>query len=211
MSTESNHVFARWSGTALIAGGVLTLFVNAILTPLLPHHVSFALTAASQVFLWRQSASAVAAAVLLFGCVGLYLRQADRAGAFGATAFIVAFIGNALLLAAEWNEIFLVRDLALRAPAALRALDSGRGPSLYDLGAMIPLALFTLGWLALAGSTLRTGILSRHAAGLVIAGLFAIPMLSAALPRLWGAIAGNAILAAGWIWLGYDMRRKPAA
>ena len=189
-------------------GGLLTFLVNAMLTPLLPHHVSFEITAASQVFLWRQSASAVAAAMLLFGCAGLHLRQADRAGKFGTVAFLLAFVGSALVLAVEWNEIFIVRDLAFRAPAALRILDGGRGASLYDLGAVIPLAVFALGWLALAGSTLRLGILSRHAAGLVIAGLLATPLLTAALPELWGGVVGNAILAAGWIWLGYDVRGR---
>jgi hypothetical protein len=210
VSGESYATFTRWSGSALIVGGLLTLLVNALLTPLLPHHVSFEITAASQVFLWRQSASAVAGAMLLFGCVGLHLRQADHAGMFGTVAFFVAFLGSALLLAVEWNEIFIVRDLAFRAPATLRILDGGPGVHLYDLGAVIPLAVFVLGWFALAGSTLRLGILSRRAAGLVIAGLLATPLLTAALPELWGAVIGNAILAAGWIWLGYDVRHPRA-
>lgn len=191
----------------MIAAGSLTFLVNAVLTPLLPHHVSFDITAASPVFLWRQSASALAGALLLFGCVGLHLRQADHAGVFGTLAFFSAFLGSALLLAVEWNEIFIVRDLAVRAPGTLRILDAGSGVSLYDLGALIPFAVFVTGWLALAASTIRLGILSRTAAGLVMAGLFATPLLTAALPKSWGTILGNAILGAGWIGLGYDVRR----
>jgi len=197
----------RWSGVALAAGGVLTLLINACLTPLLPAHAPLAKTAASSVFLWRQGLSALAAVFLLFGSIGLYLRQAARTGRSGAVAFAMAFIGSALLLATEWAEVFLVRDLALRTPDALQALDSGHGPTLYDLGAMIAFGMFTIGWLALAASTLRAGMLSRRAAWLVIAGLFSIPLLGAVVPGVWGAVAGNAILASGWFWLGHDVRR----
>jgi hypothetical protein len=205
-----NSAFLRWTGAALAAGGALTLLINAALTPALPSHVSFAKTAASSVFLWRQGASALAAALLLLGSVGVHLRQAERAGRFGAIAFTVAFLGSALLLANEWGEVFLVRGLALRAPDALRALETGHGPSLYDLGALIALGTFTIGWVALAASALRAGVHSRRAAGLVIAGLLAIPLLGAALPGVWGAIIGNGILASGWLWLGYDLGRVTA-
>ena len=205
-STVPNPAFTRWTGVALASGGALTLIINAVLTPLLPRHIPFATTATSSVFLWRQGASAVAVALLLFVSVGLYLRHAERAGPFGAFAFAVAFLGSALVLGTEWNEVFLVRDLALRAPDALRTLDTGARPSLYDLGAMIPIGMFTVGWVALAAVTLRTDRASRRAAGLVIAGFFSIPILSAALPGVWGAVLGNGILGSGWFWLGHDLR-----
>lgn len=205
-----NPAFMRCTGVALALGGALTLLINAGLTPLIPTHAAFAKTAASVIFLWRQGASALAAALLLLGSVGLYLRQAERAGRFGAVAFAMAFLGSGLLLAMEWAEVFLVRTLALRAPDALQALDAGHGLSGYDLGAMIAFGMFALGWIALAASTLRTGMLSRRAAGLVIAGLFATPLLGAALPGAWGAVAGNGILGLGWFWLGHDLHRSAA-
>ena len=203
-----NAAFRRRAGSALVLAGALTFLINTGLTPFLPRHVPFAETAASSVFLWRQSASALAAALLLFGSVGLYLRHAERAGPFGAVAFAGAFLGSALLLATEWSEVFLVRDLALRAPEALKVLDSGKHPNIYDLGALIPLGVFTLGWIGLAASTLRTSTtMSRRAAGLVIAGFFTIPLLGALL-GLWGVVLGNGVLAAGWLGLGYDLRRS---
>jgi hypothetical protein len=197
-----NRTFLRWSGFTLEAGGALTLLVNAALSPFMPAQAE-----ASSIFLWRQGASALAAALLLFGSVGLYLQQADRAGRFGAVAFTLAFLGSALLLAWEWIDVFVLRSLALRAPEALRMLDTGKGMSLYDLGALIPLVAFTLGWIALSVSTARTRAGSRVAASLVIGGFFAIPMLSAALPGTWGAVLGNAILGSGFVWLGDDVRR----
>ena len=207
-----NRAFLRWTGVALASGGVLTFLINAGLTPFVPRGVPFAEVAASSVFLWRQSAAALAAALLLFGSVGLYLHQAERAHRFGALAFVMAFLGSALLLATEWTQVFDIRDFALRAPEALNVVNAGHGhgPSLSDLGALIALGMFTIGWIALAISTLRRRTLSRWAAGLVIAGFFSIPLLSAALPGLWGAIVGNGILGAGWLWLGYDLHKVAA-
>jgi hypothetical protein len=201
-------MFTPRSGLALICGGVLTTLINACLTPLLPQHVSFAVTAASSLFLWRQSLSAVAAALLLFGSIGLYLFQSQSAGRIGAIAFALAFLGSALVFGTEWNEVFLIRDLARRAPAVLLTLDAAPHPSLYDLGAIIPLAAFTVGWIALAASTMRYSSLSRTGPALLIAGFFAIPILSAAIRNPWGAIVGNAVLGAGWIRLGYELRTR---
>jgi hypothetical protein len=122
----------------------------------------------------------------------------------------MAFFGSALLLATEWAEVFLVRTLALRVPDALQTLDAGHGLNGYDWGALIALGMFALGWIALAASTFRTGMLSRGAAALVIAGFFATPLLGAALPGAWGAVVGNGILGLGWFWLGSDLRRLAA-
>ena len=196
--------FLRWTGLALAAGGALTILINIGLSPLMiGHGRPMTETAATTVFLWRQSLSALSVALVLFGSVGLYLRQAGRAGWFGAVAFVVAFLGTALVLAWEWIDIFIVRDLAMRAPDALRMLEEAKGVHLYDLGAMIPAASFTLGWIALAVSTLRVCPPQRRAATLVIAGFFAIPFLSAALGVLWGGVLGNVVLGSGWILLGW--------
>jgi hypothetical protein len=193
----------RWANSALAAGGALTILVNIGLTPFVAAQ-GRPLTeiAVTTLFLWRQSLSAVVAALLLFGSVGLYLRQADRAGRFGALAFGTAFLGTALLLAWEWIGIFILRDLAQRAPDALRMLEEAKGLHLYDLGALIPVASFTLGWIALAASTLRVCRPLRRAAVLVIAGFFAIPLISAALGPIWGSALGNLILGSGWVLLG---------
>jgi len=106
----------------MAAGGALTFLINACLTPLLPRGVSFAETVASPIFPWRAGMAAAAAASLIFSSVGLYFRQAARAGRFGAVAFVVALLGSALVLATEWVQLFNIRDLALRG-------QDGRGPS----------------------------------------------------------------------------------
>jgi hypothetical protein len=191
----------RWTGVSLASGGALVFLLNVGFTPFLLHGVPFEETAASPVFLWRQSASAFAAALLLFGSVGLYLAQAERTGRWGAVAFVAAFLGSALLLAWEWCDVFILYDLAVREPLALRTLEKARGLTLYDWGAIVPLALFTLGWIALAASTMRASPVLRRPALLVVAGFFVIPLLGAAI-GLWGAILGNAVMGSGWLLLG---------
>ena len=204
--------FYRWTGFALVLAGVLTMLISIGLTPrLATAGASFTEAAASAVFLWRQGLSALAAALLLFGSVGLYLRQADRAGLFGAVAFVIAFLGTALLLAWEWVDVFVLRELALRAPAALTTLEEGEGLRLYDMGALIPVGTFALGWIALAVSTFRAWRSQRRAAVLLLSGFFAIPLLSATFGPVWGGILGNIFLCGGWILLGLAVRRGAAS
>ena len=204
------QTFVRGCGLALAAAGVLTIVVNAVLTPLLPSGATFAATAASVAFLWRQSVAAVAAALLMFGAIGLYLRQVDRCGPFGAAAFALALVGSALLLATEWIQIFEIRDLAVRAPDVLNRLD-GEGVGLDDLGAMAAMATLVVGWIALAITTRRSGLLSRTAPNVVIAGFFATPFLSTVLPPLLAGALGNTILGVGLAWLGWELSRRPVA
>jgi hypothetical protein len=208
MNTSSTE---RSAGLALICAGVLNVVTNSVLTPLLPRGVSFAHTVASPAFAWRESVAAVGAVLLLFGTVGLYLRLSERVGKPGAVAFGLAFCGSALLLGVEWSQLFDIRDFARRAPDALDALNAKHGLSLSDIGALIVLGIFTIGWLGLAGVAIWARSVSRMAASLVIAGFFLIPMLQLLLPGLLGAIVGNVVLGVGWTWLGVELWRGRVA
>ena len=201
--------FIRSAGAALAAAGVLTIIVNGVVTPMLPRGAPFADVAASTPFLVRQSLAALTAILLMFGLVGLHLRQMEAVGRFGAIAFVLAFTGTALLLGVEWTQIFEVRDMAAREPDALNRLDAG-AMNLADIGAMIALAVLVTGWLALAIAMLRGAVFPRRAVWLVVAGLFATPFLSAVMPPLVASAIGNALLGSGWIWLGIVMT-KPAS
>src|SRR5262245_59766132 len=108
----SDSGFVRRTGIALSIGGALTILVNAVLTPAMHAHAPFVETAASPVFVWRQSASAIAVAFLLFGSLGLQVVQGNRVGKFGTVAFGMTFLGCALVLASEWAEVFVVHTLA---------------------------------------------------------------------------------------------------
>lgn len=208
MNTSSTE---RSAGLALICAGVLNVVTNSVLTPLLPRGVSFARTVGSPAFAWRQSVASACAVLLLFGSVGLYLRLSEKAGKPGAVAFGLAFCGSALLLGVEWSQLFDLRDFARRAPEALDALNAKHGLSLSDIGGLVVLGTFTIGWLALAGAAIWSRVVSRMAAGMVIAGFFLIPMLQPLLPGLLGAIVGNVVLGGGWMWLGVELWRERGA
>lgn len=208
---RSTSSIERFAGLALITAGALEVVVNSILTPLLPRGVPFAQTAVSPVFACRQSIAAVCATLLAFSTVGLYLRQSHRAGRLGAVAFAIAFCGSALLLGMEWAQLFDIRDFARRAPDTLNAMNAAHGLSLSDIGALIVLVTFTIGWLAIAAVAIWTRIPSRMAASMVVIGFFLIPILRPVLPGLLGPIIGNAVLAAGWTWLGFGLWRDPMA
>lgn len=205
MNTSS---IERWAGLALISAGVLELVVNCVFTPLLPRGVPFAQTVASPVFAWRASIALVCAALLLFGTVGLYLRQSQKAGKLGAGAFALAFYGTALVLGLEWARLFDIRDFALRAPDTLNALNAAHGPSLSDFGGLVVVGTFTIGWLAIVAVTIWTRIPSRMGAIVVLIGFFLIPILQPILPGLLGPIVGNVVLGGGWTWLGFGLWRE---
>ena len=197
--------FIRFSGGSLFAGGVLAALVNAILTPLLPADGGSVAVVTSTAFGIRMPLAAVSIALVTVGCVGLYLVQADRLR-LGAIAFLFAGIGGMIAFCLECVQFTLVRDLAFEAPETLEMLEESGRLARYDLGFAIGLATFALGWLAVAVVTLRAGVLDRRGPILLLLGMFLVPILGAA-AGVWGAVAGNIVVGAGWALMGLDLSR----
>jgi hypothetical protein len=202
-----NRAFMRSAGTAMLVGAVLAFAVNSCISPFLSKDLPIAQMMLSSVFLWRQALAAIAAALLLLGCVGVYLRQQEKAGRFGEWSFIVAFFGTVLVLAVEWNDVFLVRDIARTVPDTLAALEAAHHPSLYDIGSTVPLIVFFVGWILLSAASLRSRVISRVGPILVIVGLVLIPALAKLSAGVWGPILGGACMSVGWFWMGYETRK----
>jgi hypothetical protein len=192
----------RWIGMCLVAAGLGTFLINAFLTPLLPRDGGTSLTAASTVFLWRQGASAATAALLLIASAGLAFAPRDGTPGWAALASVLALLGSAALLAQEWSEVFVVHVLAVSDPAALVRMDSSTELGLDDIGALTAFSAFAIGWLAVAASLLRTRGEPRLGPWLIVAGLFATPLLAAIVGPLTAAALGNGVLGAGWAMLG---------
>ena len=57
-----------------------------------------------------------AAALSLFGLLGLHLRQAGAAGTLGAAGFLAAFFGTALVVGAFWATAFFAPTAAAGVP-----------------------------------------------------------------------------------------------
>jgi hypothetical protein len=61
--------FIRGCGLALLLAGVLTILINVIVAPLMFSDHTSAVRETTNIFLLRQSASGVAALLLIFGCL----------------------------------------------------------------------------------------------------------------------------------------------
>jgi hypothetical protein len=66
-----------------------------------------------------------AAALLLFGLLGLHLRQAGAAGNLGIAGFLAAFFGTTLVAGAFWATAFFAPTVAAGAPEWFGAGEGG--------------------------------------------------------------------------------------
>lgn len=196
----------RIGAAALVAGGVLAGLINAILTPLLPADEGSVAVNTSTAFGIRMPIAAAVVVLLTLGCLGLYLRHADRLR-FGALAFLIAGIGGMMAFGVESVQFTLVRDLAFAAPEMLEKLEDAGELRRYDLAFGIGAGTFAVGWLAVAILTMRLKVLPRRGPLTLLAGMFVVPILGGA-GGLWGAAIGNLVLGGGWALLGVDLGRS---
>lgn len=200
------QAFVPFAGTSLFAGGLLAALLNLVLTPQLPTDGGSIAVMTSTAFAIRMPLAATSLVLVTIGCVGLYLVHAHRLR-LGSVAFLVAGIGGMMSFCAECVQFTLIRDLAFQAPETLERLENAGELSRYDLAFAIAVAVFALGWLAVAVVMLRAGVLGRRGPWAFIVGMFLVPLLGAA-GGVWGAVAGNVVLGGGWALLGLDLRRS---
>ena len=198
----------KLSGLAIGLGGVLLIIVNAVFTPMLPTAVPFPEMMASQAFVWRLSLAAVTVFLFMIGSPGLYRYQTGHSGLFGKIAFVLTFLGCAMLFAHEWGQVFFLHSMALAAPDALQAMEDAEGVNLFDIEAMIVITFFCLGWIAFAASMLAAKVFARTGPALIIAGFFAIPLFTVVTSPVLGGALGNAVLGSGFILLGRELIRS---
>jgi hypothetical protein len=197
-----------FSAMALCSAGVFIVIINAIVTPFFDTHLPFEQQAASNLFLLRQGLSAITAILLLFGSIGIYLSLRNKANGYGFISFIIVSIGNMVLLAQEWGEIFIIHQLAQAVPEALVKMEAIERFNLLDLGAILAFSFFVMGWILFSIFILRSKRYRTLGPILIISGLFATPILSAVLPAIIGLIIGNALVGLGWFMLGRELFLK---
>ncbi len=202
---NTTDAFIRFTGSSLLAGGLLAALLNLVLTPFLPVDAGSIAVSTSTALGIRLPLAAASVALTTIGCIGLYLAQAHRLR-FGAVAFLLAGIGGLMSFCAECVQFTLVRDLAFQVPDVLTRLQDAGELKRYDLAFAIAVGAFAVGWLAVAIITLRAKVLPRRGALTLIAGMFLIPLLGGLVPGVWGAVAGNVVLGTGWALLGQDLR-----
>lgn len=202
---DSSAAFIRFSGAALLSGGVLAVLVNGILSPMLPAGEGSIAVYTSTAFSIRMPLAALVVALVTLGSVGLYLVQAERLR-LGRLAFLLAGVGGMMVFWLEATQATLIPDLAFGDPEALLALEEAGALVRWDVGFAVAATIFTLGWLAVGVLTWRLGVIDRRGPMALVAGMFLVPILGA-VASLWGMVVGNVVLGAGWALLGLDLRR----
>ncbi len=162
MSTSD---LVRWSGLAAIVGGVLAV-LSDLVSFLVPDYENFSETATTGAYTVESVLFLLATVLLLLGLVGLYASQAEAAGVLGLVAFLVAFLGTALVVGAIWAETFVAPSVAEVAPEFLDEEPGGR----LGLGFLLSFPLSALGWLLFGVATYRARVYPRWAAILLMVG-----------------------------------------
>jgi len=204
-SSPSLTALLRWSGMALVAGGV-AMVVASLLHPSLETDTTIPQTevklVAAHVFY------TLAYLLVLLGLPGLYGHEFVRMGRLGLAGFVVAFSGTALL-AVSGNFGFIAPVLASESPGTIDTI-SRYGPVVVFNG--VAAIAFMVGWVIFGIAMARTGTLPAASGALVALGapthLIGFGLAQLASPPLWPiAIAGSVALGAGLAWPGYQLWR----
>ena len=129
----------RWSGLAAMVAGALLLIAE--LLELLPAFdaLPFSELALTGLFTFQLTLYLAGLILLGIGLVGLYARQADRAGSLGVMGFLAAFTGTVFFTGFFWANIFVAPALAVGAPGFLD--HGGRFPGFH-----LSLLIYAVGW-----------------------------------------------------------------
>ena len=182
----------RWSGLAAVLAGVLLVIADLMGLTFNYSDPSEALTTG---FYALQSVLMLLVSVLLlFTLVGLYARQSEAAGVLSLISFLVAFLGTALVVGANWSNAFFAPTVAIEDPALFETGLTGTGR--LGVAYIASYALYVLGWLLFGVATLRAQLYPRMAAILLTIGalLILIPVPG---PPI--------VFAVGVAWLGFAL------
>ena len=194
---------ARWSGLALVAGGVLL----AVATPLHPSRETATTIIASEVRLVASHVlSTLSSALVLLGLPGLYLAHRGGLGRLGLAGFLAAWSGT-YLLAVSGNFGFLAPVLAKESPAVIDAILTY--PPVVGLNALAVIG-FVGGYTLFGIAMTRTATLPRLSGIFVAVGgpayLLGGGIAQLVSPAVWAvAVLGSASLGAGMAWPGYRL------
>jgi hypothetical protein len=199
----------RWSGLALIAGGLLM----AVATALHPSRETTATILQAEVRLVAAHVLFTLSSLLvLLGLPGLYGTESARMGRLGLAGFLVAFTGTTLVTVSG-NFGFLAPVLAAESPATIDAINVY--PPVVALDA-VAFGGFVVGFVLFGLAMARTATLPRFSGLLVAVGapiqVFGFALGQTVSPALWSlAILGSVALGVGLAWPGYQLWQEPAS
>jgi hypothetical protein len=135
----------RWGALSAILGGALLVLsdLGGLLMEGLGDERPFSEVATTASFVVTAGLSLLASVLILFGLVGLHLRQAQTAGGGGWLGFLTAFLGTALIVGVSWALFFVVPSLAVEAP---QFLDTEQPPGILNIGFILSSLVLAVGW-----------------------------------------------------------------
>jgi hypothetical protein len=199
----------RWSGLALVGGGLLL----AVATALHPTRETTATILQAEVRLVAAHVPfTLSYLLILLGLPGLYGVESVRMGRLGLVGFLLAFMGTTLV-AVSGNFGFLAPVLAAESPATIDAINLYQ-PVVALNG--VAFAGFVVGFVMFGLAMARIPTLTRSSGLLVAVGaplqVFGFALAQTVSPALWSvAILGSVALGAGLAWPGYQLWQKPAS
>jgi hypothetical protein len=126
---------------------------------------------------------------------GLYLRQREEAGAFGLVAFVLVYVGLALMMCMDYFGTFVFPTLPAEEVTKLQ-----QGSPMVAM--MVSGIVFLLGEILFGISVIRSGVFSRIAAVLFMIGFLPTTMRQA---YPWVTFAGSVMSGGGIIWWGLQL------
>src|SRR5689334_19480811 len=194
----------RWAGVSAMVAGICYVVVGLFHPPNIVSSVTTTPWAIVHV---------VATAMCFFGLLGLtgiYARQVKESGRLGLAGYFLLSLWLVIIAGFTFTEVFILPLMATAAPQFVEGwmgmLNGSASP--MDLGAMpmvwtLTAPLYMLGGLLFGIATIRAGILSRWAAGLLAVGTMLAPVAALLPLEVQPKIAVPVGLAL--IWLGYAL------
>lgn len=202
------HTLVRWSGAALVLGGIcLALFM--VVHPY--GEIAGAHAAHSIRWVPAHSLHFAGALLVLLGLPGLYARQMRETGRLGLVAALLATAGTAMFVGTGMITAFIWPVIAESAPRFVAADGPMFADPLPRFATDAPYVGMVLGFVLLAVASIRARTLPTETAVVLAIGvvLFSSPVAPVGpLPfvlRVIGALAfGGALM-----WIGYLVWERP--
>ncbi|HEY3055530.1 MAG TPA: hypothetical protein VGK31_06330 [Thermoanaerobaculia bacterium] len=141
--------------------------------------------------------------VALLGWIAVYVVQASSAGRLGVVAFVVVIVGTSL---ASWifsSDVAFVPVIAAESPGLFKKIFT---PPHLVLG-LVSVLSWVAGVVLFGVSVIRAKVFRRSAGVLLAIGPVIIPIAYLSGLSVRFVAIGGGIMAAGQIWLGYDLLR----
>lgn len=198
----------RFAGLSAMLSGILFIFIQTIH----PADTVSSLTTNRWVIVHLLSVAMTLFGLL--GVTGIYARQVKEAGWLGLAGYLLFSLFYALTMAFQFVEAFIMPVLATEAPQFAEGFlgmvgETGSESHIGNLGTVYSITgvLYLLGGPLFGIATLRAGILSRWAAGLLAVGTVSPLLLSSLLPHPYDRILAVPV-GLSLAWLGYSLWSK---